>query len=861
MAAELQRQLQTVRPGDHLCLIHDGPGPELAAVVPFLRDGLARGERCICVGDEVHVSEVVVALDAAGVDVDHECRRGSLLLFDQHRFYLDGTPFDPSTMVAVLQQMVQEALLAGYMGIRGAAGMSAAIVAEIGVNRLAEYEALLNRALPGSRMTAMCRYDRASFGPEILHLALRTHSFVVIGDMVCPNLYYEPPELFLDDATYSPPSAGPARVDWMLSQLQKVRATSEAIRASEERHRLLFERNLAGVYSSSVDGRLLDCNDSFAAILGYASRTEVVGRPTSDLYFADADRAAFLTALRRTGTLTNYEAVMRRKDGSRVWVLENTSLLSGPADSGVIEGTLVEITQRKQAEESAHLSAARYRSLIENLSQGVYLKDTALRFVVANRPFCAVLGCEESTIVGKTDFDVYPGAVADLYHADDLRVLREGQRFEVERQQLGDGQPRTVRIVRTPVHDERGQVIGVLGICWDVTQQQGLEAQLRQAQKMEAVGLLAGGVAHDFNNLLSVILGNIALALGGVGEDHPNRELLLAAERAGVQAAELTNQLLGFSRQTLLRPVPAHLDGCMEETLRILRRTIDPRISLDVRAAPQLWMVEADPTQMNQVLMNLCLNARDAMPEGGRLLLELDNVLIDDEYARHHVEARPGEFVRLRISDSGHGIPPEIRGRIFEPFFTTKAAGKGTGLGLAMVFGIIKQHQGWIDCVSEVGHGTRFEIFLPRHGIGIAGPTPQPIRQAPSGGTETILLADDEPMIRKLGRTILERYGYAVLLAEDGLEAVQMYQQQMDQIDLVILDLTMPRMSGHDALHQLCQMDPSVRVLFASGYSAEQMTNEHPDQVLGFLSKPYRPETLARAVRDVLDRARAGVVK
>jgi CheY-like chemotaxis protein len=252
--------------------------------------------------------------------------------------------------------------------------------------------------------------------------------------------------------------------------------------------------------------------------------------------------------------------------------------------------------------------------------------------------------------------------------------------------------------------------------------------------------------------------------------------------------------------------------------------------------------------------MNLCLNARDAMPEGGTLTLETANVVLDHEFVSQHLEARPGAFVRLRISDTGHGIPPEIRSRIFEPFFTTKQPGRGTGLGLAMVFGIVQQHQGWIECQSEVGTGTRFDIYLPRHVAGTI-PTPStPSAPAPSGGNETVLLVDDEAMIRNLGRTILQRYGYRVLLAEDGQEALDIYQREAGHIDLVILDLTMPRLSGQDTLRELRKLDAGARVMFASGYSAEQVSESDRTNVLGFINKPYRPQELANTVRAVLNK-------
>jgi signal transduction histidine kinase/CheY-like chemotaxis protein len=392
-------------------------------------------------------------------------------------------------------------------------------------------------------------------------------------------------------------------------------------------------------------------------------------------------------------------------------------------------------------------------------------------------------------------------------------------------------------------------------IARDISERKHLEAQVHQAQKMEAVGQLAGGIAHDFNNLLTAILGNLSLVLSNLPRPSPDGELLEAAEKAALRAAELTSQLLGFSRRSMLRPQPTNLNTIIEETVRLLRRAIDPRIVIDVRVADQLWTVQADPGQMNQVLVNLCLNARDAMQEGGNLLLETSTLVVNEDHARRHLEARRGEFVRLRVADTGHGMPPEVHARIFEPFFTTKGPGKGTGLGLAMVFGIVKQHQGWIECKSEVKKGTMFDIYLPRSKQGQEAAPPGEKRSPPSRGHELILLADDELMIRNLGRAILERQGYQVLLAQDGQEAVELYQREKGAIDLVILDLTMPRLSGREAFQQLVEIDPQVRVLFASGYSADFVEAEQ-EQMLGFIGKPYRPDDLTETVRAVLDRSR-----
>jgi PAS domain S-box-containing protein len=630
------------------------------------------------------------------------------------------------------------------------------------------------------------------------------------------------------------------------------------LRLSEERYRSLFETSPNPMLVFDMETkRILAVNDAAVENYGY-SRDEFSRMTIFDVHPPDD-----LTRLRKhfeqppaVGKAGMWRH--RKRDGTvfPVEVRGHYMLINQRYARLVLA---LDVTERIRSEEALRASEAKYRSLIEDLELEVFLKDRQGRYVAANKRFCQGLEKSEAEIIGRTDAELYPATVAARNQVNSRRVLDGGERIETEEQVTVANVPRTHRVVRTPVKDEHGAVTGVLGVCWDVTAHRALEAQVRQAQKMEAIGMLAGGVAHDFNNLLTVIAGNIALALGSLPENHPSRDLLMTAEQAGVQANELTNRLLSFARQTILRPVPTQLVTCMNETVRILRRTVDPRIILEVRTPPDLWLVEADQAQINQVLLNLCLNARDAMPQGGRLVLEAVNVIVDDAYARQHVESRAGEFVRLSVADTGLGIPLEIRGRIFEPFFTTKAPGKGTGLGLSMVFGIVKQHHGWIDFYSESGpdtySGTRFDIFLPRRAPTDPEKSSQPTdRPLPRRGNETILLADDEPMIRTLARTILERYGYRVLLADDGVEAIQLYEQHKGEIALVILDLTMPRLSGHDALQHLLQIDPHVRVLLASGYSPEHLDQTYHEHIAGFISKPFRPDQLAATVREVLDR-------
>jgi PAS domain S-box-containing protein len=524
------------------------------------------------------------------------------------------------------------------------------------------------------------------------------------------------------------------------------------------------------------------------------------------------------------------------------------------------------------------------RILFEESGSALFLKDTSFHVVAANPRFCEALGRSELDILGKTDFDLYPAALAEKLRAEDRRVLMEGQRLEVETQTLIRGRMRAVRIIKTPVRDSQNRIIGVLGSFGDVTEQHALEEQLRQAQKMEAIGQLAGGVAHDFNNLLTAILGNLSLLQNNLPPNDPQRPLVEAAERAAWRAANLTRQLLGFSRRTVLHPEPLNANTTVNEVVSFFKRTIDPRIALQTRKTPDLWLVHADPDHMSQVLMNLCLNARDAVqplldavlkrepadkdgsangqtnaersPRTATILLETDNVVLGPAEVAEHVQGRTGEFVRLRVRDNGIGIAPEAQPRIFEPFFTTKGKGKGTGLGLAMVFGIVQQHHGWIECHSVLGQGTCFDIYLPRQLEPVVSSAPRTPQRKPAGGHETILLADDEPLVRNLGRIILESFGYHVLLAGDGQQAIDLYRREHPRIALVILDLTMPRLSGREVLHRLLEINPDVRVLFASGYSAEHLSAEDREHILGFISKPYRPDDFARAVRAALDTSR-----
>lgn len=633
----------------------------------------------------------------------------------------------------------------------------------------------------------------------------------------------------------------------------------EALRRTEERYRLLFDRNFAGVFRTRIDnGRFLDCNDSFVRMLGFASRAEVLAHDALRLYANPADRAVLIRRLRNEPLVTHYEVRLRRRDGVVIWVLGNASLLRDPEEGEILEGTIIDISPRRRFEEALRESEAKYRTLVDNLDQAVFLLDDNLRFVAANPVFCQYLGQSEDALRGQAPFDVFPAEVAEQCRRASEAVLATGASSVIEERLTLGGRDHVFRVSRSPVRGEAGRVTGVLSIAWDVTEQLALEEQLRHVQKMEAVGQLAGGVAHDFNNLLTIVLGNLSYILS----EHPAAEeavqYLRDAEQAAHRAAELTRTLLGFARRNTLQTVPVAPAQSVGEVIRLARAAVGPDVALSAELPSDLWSVEADPGQLIQVLMNLTLNARDAMPEGGTVRFEAANVVPDSGYLAGHVEAQPGEYVRLRVRDTGTGMTEDVLRHLFEPFFTTKPKGKGTGLGLAMVFSIVKQHHGWIDVQSAPGRGTTFDVYWPRARSSARTAAGDQSTATAGTGTGTILVVDDEALIRQLARAVLTRAGYRVLLAKDGHEALDLYRAEQGAIDLVVLDGVMPGLSGRETLTELRRLDPRAQVLFSTSAEAEHLAVRDADLADGLLPKPYRADDLARAVREILERTRPG---
>jgi two-component system, cell cycle sensor histidine kinase and response regulator CckA len=613
-------------------------------------------------------------------------------------------------------------------------------------------------------------------------------------------------------------------------------------------YRELFEEALIGIYVSRPDGTLVSCNAAFARILGFASVADAVGAAMSTVYDNSLERDRFVASVREHGRLEHHRARLRRADGGVVDVIE--TVIGGFDSQGALlelRGFLVDVTTTVEAELAMHERDRQFRSVFFDAADAMLILDDQRRIIEANPAACVLFGVPSEAVVEHALDGLILDAenLAAAWH--EVLALGEAQREHRVRARAGG-----VRVVecsyRARVHGHRH-----LCIARDITDRRVMEARLVQAEKIESVGRLAGGIAHDFNNLLTAILGYTELLLGSRTSDDPDRRDLEEIQKAGQRAAGLTQQLLAFSRKQVLVPKEVDLNQTITGLKTMLCHLIREDIVLVCDPAPAPAIVRIDPAQIEQALLNLVLNARDALPAGGMIRLEVSLVARTAVAAPADQPLAPtGQYVRLRVVDNGVGMSAEARSHLFEPFFTTKDVGKGTGLGLASVYGIVRQSNGIITADSEPGAGSVFTMYFPAASASAAVGAGASAIALRDGARETILLVEDEDAVRVIVSTVLRRQGYHVLEAATPTVAISIFARHNGAINMLLTDVVMPEMSGPALAQRLIGLRPELRVLFISGYADVATQPQFGGPNVGFLSKPFQASALTARVAQLL---------
>ena len=638
----------------------------------------------------------------------------------------------------------------------------------------------------------------------------------------------------------------------------------EALVASERNYHEIFDASDDAIVVHDLEtGEIVNVNKRMCEMFGYtleeALRLETVDLSQGDPPFSKDDAAKWIQRAAEEGP-QRFEWLCRKSNGELFWA---EVLLQRATIGGVerIMATDRDITDRKQAEEKLADSYRFLQTVLDNMPSPVFYKDAKGVYLGCNLEFEKFLGKSRSEIVGKTVYEVAPKKLAETYQSADERLLEDRgiQQYD-SKVKHADGTDRDVLFHKAVFDGPDGEPAGIVGVMIDMTERKmaedervKLEEQLRQSQKMESIGRLAGGVAHDFNNLLTGINGYTEIIIGGLDPYDPMRKDMEEILRAGERAAALTNQLLAFSRKQVISPKVIQPNEILDRSQKMLRRIIGEDVDLLFVPDKDLGRIKADPAQIDQVLVNLAVNARDAMRDGGKLTIETQNVALDEGFCKIHIGLKPGDYVMLAVTDTGHGMDKQTRENIFEPFFSTKPKDQGTGLGLATVYGIVKQNNGFISVYSEVDVGTTFKVYFPRELEEADSLVEDKLTDLPMG-KETILLVEDEEMVRRLAQRILERQGYKVIGVADGGKAYLACTKHKDTIDLLLTDVIMPTMNGRELHEKLLELKPGLKVLFMSGYT-ENVIAHHG--VLGedtqFIQKPFTIDVLAHKVREVLD--------
>jgi two-component system cell cycle sensor histidine kinase/response regulator CckA len=913
MDTELAQQMLNLRDGDHLCLFYDkDPAEQMPALVPFIHDALTKDERFIYIADDQTVDELAARLELGGVDVGNQVGRGALKLWTRQEWHQSGRLSSDNKAAQVLD-LVGTAANAGFKGVRFAVEMTWTLGPDIDVSDLEHWEASINNLFnPGSPRRIICQYNRSRLSPEALLAAFHTHPLAILGNNVYPNWFYEAPVILNGKSPAARLEFMIAELERHRAtqkehiELIEKRAALAQAEVTKKTMENVLSLMPAAVYTCDQAGRITYFNQRAAELWGrqpklnddedkYCGSFRLVAPDGSSMPLSTCPMAI---AVKTGKSFRNGEVIVQRPDGSRVAVRVNIDPLydEGGRPCGAIN-MFQDVTNLHRAEQaSRHLAA-----LVESSDDAIITKDLNGIITTWNQAAEKLFGYSEGEIIGKPVTLLIPPEHQEE-EPDILKRIRRGERidhYETVRQRK-DGSRVEISLTVSPIKNAQGEIIGASKIARDITKrkeaeaalrefrnelakaneelekrvrertadleranaallddiekQKKLEAQLRQAQKMESIGTLAGGIAHDFNNVLNIVKGYAsAIAM------HPavNEEI---AEQVGIideatdRGISVVRQLLTLARKTDSHLVSINVNEVISGLGNLLKQTLPKTIDLSFQLRAKLPIVLADRNQITQALLNLCVNARDAMPNGGKLTLR---TLIVGRAEIKDDAAQAPEYVCVEVIDTGMGIEDKVRTRIFEPFFTTKEIGEGTGLGLSIVYGIVKNHNGSIDVVSTPERGATFRVYLPvvspqQRAITDSIDRPQISKKRQHSRQQIVLLVEDEEMMVLLLKKTLEKNGYTVLVALDGEQALDLFDLHKEEIDIVMLDIGLPKKDGGDVVLKMKERKPDLKVVVSSGYiDSESKAKMYRAGVRDFIEKPYRPAEIVEMLEAV----------
>ena len=919
MHSDLTEQILNLKDGSHLCLFYEkDPAEQMPALVPYIQDGLRRDEQFIYIADDQTVDDLIARLEQNGINVGRESSRGALNLWTR-REWRQPDELSSDGKSRQMNQLIADAARAGFKGSRFAVEMTCALGPDIEAADLEHWEATLNTLFtPGRHARIACQYNRSRVSPDVLVAALCTHPVAVLGNHVYPNWFYEAPVALSEKSPA-------ARIDWMISVLERSRIAQKENEELIEKKIALLRAEIskqeiesvlslmpAAVYRCDEHGRITFFNRRAAELWGREPRLHDDDEKSCGsikLWHTDGTPLpaaqtpmAFVTATGKP--IRSQHVTWERSDGSSIITKMDVDPLYGPA--GNLKGTLNvfdDISESEKAEEASRRLAA----IVESSDDAILGKDTNGVIMSWNQSAERLFGYRAQEIIGESVTRLIP---PDRYDEESniLQRIRRGERvdhYETVRLHK-DGTSVPISLTVSPIRDRNNKIVGASSIARDITErkqteaalrkvredlaranedlerrvqdrtaqlerahaailreieeQKHLEQQLRQAQKLEGIGTLAGGIAHDFNNILNIIRAYASTIEQRRAGDSETASDLKVIDEAINRGASVVRQLLTLARKT--DPVLAHADAnqIISSLATLLKETFPKTIDIVLELGATRKIL-TDTNQFTQALLNLCVNARDAMPDGGRLVLKTKVV---DRAQINSIDAQAPAYVCIEVTDSGTGMDSSIQDRIFEPFFTTKKIGQGTGLGLAMVYGMIKNHKGFIHVESRPQHGTSFSLYVPvappeQRTEGDEANRQNAADENSNGARRTILVAEDEEPMLMLLQSALSKRGYNVYLARDGEEALALFEAYKDVIDAILLDIGLPKLDGWDVIQRVKSARPAVSVIITSGYvDPEFKTKLLETGVKGFLDKPYTIEAVIKTLQQIIEKSARG---